>query len=89
MRIVIGKRKKDDAEEQGQDATLSVVKSLMDEEVCLTEEREKLLTLRGGLQLQAKERIETVTSSIQKLKDEVSELRLQCEQLKDFISSSK
>jgi pyridoxine 5'-phosphate synthase PdxJ len=89
MRIVIGKRKKDETEEQGQDATLSVVKSLMSEEVCLTEQRDELLTLRGGLQLQAKERIETVTSSIQKLKNEVSELRLQCEQLKEFISNSK
>lgn len=85
----MGKRKKDETEEQGQDATLSVIKSLMDEEVCLTEQRDELLTLRGGLQLQAKERIETVTSSTQKLKNEVSELRLQCEQLREFISDSK
>jgi pyridoxine 5'-phosphate synthase PdxJ len=89
MRIVSGKHKKDDAEEQGQDATLPVIKSLMDEEVCLTEQRDELLTLKGGLELQAKEKIETVTSSIQKLKNEVSELRIQREQLKEFISNSK
>ncbi len=61
----------------------------MDEEVCLTEQRDELLNLKTGLQQQAKEKIETVTKSIQKLKNEVSELRLQCEQLKEFISNSK
>ncbi|HVP16078.1 MAG TPA: hypothetical protein VMT42_01780 [candidate division Zixibacteria bacterium] len=82
------RRKKDETEKQGESATSSVVKSLMDEEVSLTEQRDRLLTLKGQLQLKAKEKIETVTSSIQKLKNQVSELRLQCEQLQEFISKS-
>lgn len=89
MRIVLGRRKKEETEEQGENTALSVIKSLRDEELCLTEQRDELLTLKGDLKLQAKEKIETVTSSIQKLKNEVSELRLQCEQLKEFISNSK
>jgi uncharacterized membrane-anchored protein YitT (DUF2179 family) len=88
-----GRSKKNKTEEQGESATLSVIQSQMaralDEELCLTEQRDELLTLKGGLELQAKEKIETVTSSIQKLKNEVSELRLHCEQLKEFISNSK
>jgi uncharacterized protein YydD (DUF2326 family) len=62
---------------------------LTDEELDLTEQRDELLTLKGGLQHQAKEKIETVTSSIKKLKNEVSELKLQCEQLREFISYSR
>jgi len=89
MRGLLGRRKKDETEEQGKDATSSVVKSLMDEEVCLTEQRDRLLTLKEQLQLKAKEKIETVTSNIRQLKNQVSELRLQCEQLKEFISNSK
>jgi len=88
MRNLLERRKKDETEKQGESATSSVVKSLMDEEVSLTEQRDRLLTLKGQLQLKAKEKIETVTSSIQKLKNQVSELRLQCEQLQEFISKS-
>ena len=87
-RIVLGRGKKDEAEDQRESATSSVVKSLMDEEASLTEQRDRLLSLKEQLQLKAKEKIEGVTGNIQKLKNQVSELRLQCEQLKDFISKS-
>jgi len=74
------------SEQANEDAvTSSVIKSLMKEEASLTEQRDRLLTLKEQLQLKAKEKIETLTSSIQKLKNQVSELRLQCEQLKEFI----
>ena len=89
MKVVLGRSKKDEVEEQGEQGALSVIKSLMDEELCLIEQRDELLTLKGELKLQAKERIEAVTGNIQKLKHEVSELKLQCEQLKQFISDSK
>lgn len=88
MGILLGRRRKDETGEQGE-STTSVIKSLMDEEVCLTEERDKLLTLKEELQHRAKEKIETVTSSIQELKNQVYELRLECEQLREFISNSK
>ena len=86
---MLGRSKKNEAEEQSESATLSVIKNLMDEEVCLTGKRDELLTLKRELQLKAKDKIETVTSSIQKLKSEVQELTVQCEQLKQFISNSK
>jgi hypothetical protein len=89
LRTMSGRRNKDKTEEQGENATLSVIMRLTDEELGLTEQRDELLTLKGGLQHQAKEKIETVTSSIQKLKNEVSELKLQCEQLREFISYSR
>jgi len=88
MKNLLERRKKDETEKQGESATSSVIKSLMNEEVSLTEQRDRLLTLKGQLQFKAKEKIETVTSSIQKLKNQVSELRLQCEQLQEFISKS-
>jgi hypothetical protein len=88
MKNLLERRKKDETEKQGESATSSVIKSLMNEEVSLTEQRDRLLTLKEQLQLKAKEKIETVTSSIQKLKNQVSELRLQCEQLQEFISKS-
>jgi len=96
MRELLQRHKKDETEEKTEDipeekgdsATSSVIKSLMDEEVSLTEQRDRLLNLKGQLQLKAKEKIETVTSSIQKLKNQVSELRLECEQLKEFISKT-
>jgi chromosome segregation ATPase len=89
LRTMSGSRNKDKTEEQGEKATLSVIMKLTDEELDLTEQRDELLTLKGGLQHQAKEKIETVTSSIKKLKNEVSELKLQCEQLREFISYSR
>ena len=89
LRTMSGRRNKDKTEEQGEKATLSVIMKLTDEELDLTEQRDELMTLKGGLQHQAKEKIETVTSSIKKLKNEVSELKLQCEQLREFISYSR
>jgi hypothetical protein len=89
LRTMSGSRNKDKTVEQGEKATLSVIMKLTDEELGLTEQRDELLTLKGGLQHQAKEKIETVTSSIKKLKNEVSELKLQCEQLREFISYSR
>jgi len=82
--------KKKEIEEQstnGKDP-LSNLRELEKEEISLMEEKGQLLALKEKLQLKAEEKIEIMKLRIQTLKDEISELRHQCEELQNSVSLS-
>ena len=58
-----------------------MLQKLKSEEVHLMEERQKLESLKEKLEAKAKEEIETKKNSIQKLKGEIIELKVTCEEL--------
>jgi len=65
---------------------LMVLRGLEKEEVSLMEEKRDLLALKEKLQLKAVEKIEIMKRRIQTLKNEISELRHQCEELENSVS---
>jgi len=82
--------KKKEIEEQstnGKDP-LSNLRELEKEEISLMEEKGQLLALKEKLQLKAEEKIEIMKLRIQTLKNEISELRSQCEELQNSVSLS-
>jgi predicted RNase H-like nuclease (RuvC/YqgF family) len=67
---------------------LVILRELEKEEVSLMEEKRELLALKEKLQLKANEKIEIMKLRTQTLKNEISELRRQCEELEKFVSAS-
>jgi len=67
---------------------LVILRELEKEEISLMQEKRELLALKEKLQLKAEERIEIMRLRTQTLKNEISELRHQCEELEKFISST-
>jgi hypothetical protein len=55
-------------------------------EVSLMEEKRELLALKEKLQIKAEEKIEIMNLRMQTLKNEISELRHQCEELENSVS---
>jgi len=80
--------KKKAVEEQGETGQepLMVLRELEKEEVSLMEEKRELLALKEKLQLKAEEKIEIMKRRLQTLKNEMSELRHQCEELENSVS---
>jgi len=80
--------KKKAVEEQGETGQepLMVLRELEKEEVSLMEEKRELLALKEKLQLKAEEKIEIMKRRLQTLKNEISELRHQCEELENSVS---
>jgi len=66
---------------------LSVLRELEKEEVSLMEEKRELLALKEKLQLKAQEKIEIMKRKVQTLQSEISELRHQCEELENSVST--
>jgi len=59
---------------------------LEQEEFSLMEENRELLALKEKLQIKADEKIEIMNRRMQTLKNEISELRHQCEELENSVS---
>jgi len=82
--------KKKEIEEQssnGKDPLL-ILRELEKEEISLMEEKGQLLALKEKLQLKAEEKIEIMKLRVQTLRNEISELRGQCEELQNSVSLS-
>jgi len=81
--------KKKEIEEQGNgQEPLSILRELEKEEFSLMEEKRELSALKEKLKLKAEEKIGIVKQRIQTLKNEISELRHQCEELESYVSLS-
>ena len=66
-----------------------VLQQLTEEEANLIEERKRMQILKEKLQSNVKRNIDEKTKNIQKLRDEIKDLRLSCEGLNKTISCSK
>jgi len=84
--VSIFKKKEIEEQGNGEEEPLLVLRGLEKEECSLMEEKRDLLALKEKLQLKVKEKIEVMKCSIQTLKNEISELRRQCEELEDSVS---
>jgi len=62
------------------------LRGLEKEEFSLMEEKRELLALKEKLQLKAEVQIDIMKRRIQTLKNEISELRHQCEELQNSVS---
>lgn len=65
-----------------------VLEKLMKEETSLKQEKRELTALKKELWPKAMERCEITIERIQKLKNEVSALRQQCEELRRYVSQT-
>jgi len=81
------RRKEIQEQVSDEEDSLSVLRGLENEEISLMEEKRELLALKEKLQLKAKEKIEIMKSRIQALKNEILELRHQCEELENSVST--
>ena len=63
-----------------EDANL-VLQKLSSEEANLMEERQNLASLKEKLQLKVQEKIELKKNNVQKIRDEIKELKFSCEEL--------
>jgi hypothetical protein len=86
--VNIFKRNDEEQYDEQDEESLLVLQDLEKEEFSLMEEKRELLALKEKLQLKAQEAIEMMKHRIQTLKDEISELKQQCEQLESYVSSS-
>jgi len=82
------RRKEIEEQISQEEDSLSVLRELEKEEISLMEEKRELLALKEKLQLKAKEKIEIMKRRIQALQSEVSELRHQCEELENSVSTN-
>jgi len=81
-------KKKEIEQGSGEEEPLLVLRGLEKEEISLMEEKGQLLALKEKLQLKVEEKIEIMKLRIQTLKNEISELRHQCEELESSVSLS-
>jgi len=86
--VSIFKKKTIEEQSDGGEEPLLVLRGLENEEISLMEEKRELLALKEKLQLKAEEKIEIIRRRIQTLKNEISELRHQCEELENSMSLS-
>jgi len=84
--VSIFKKKEIEEQGNGEEEPLLVLRGLEKEEISLMEEKRELLALKEKLQLKAEEKIEIMKLRIQTLKNEISELRHQCEELENSVS---
>jgi len=84
--VSIFKKKEIEEQSYSKEEPLSVLRELEKEEVSLMEEKRDLLALKEKLQIKAEERIEIMRLRIQTLRNEVSEMRHNCEELEKSIA---
>jgi hypothetical protein len=85
MVSIFKKKAVEELSDSGEEPLL-VLRGLEKEEVSLMEEKRELLALKEKLQLKAEEKIDIMKRRMQTLKNEVSELRHQCEELENSVS---
>ena len=66
-----------------------VLQKLKSEESYLTEEKQKLQSLKEKLSTKAKEEIEIRNDSIRKLKEEITDLKVTCDKLTKALNSDQ
>ena len=64
-----------------------LLKELSSEETKLIEEKQNLASLKEKLQLKIREKIEGKKNNIQKLRDEIKELKFSCEELTQTLKA--
>lgn len=84
--VSIFKKKAVEVQSDSLEEPLVVLRGLEKEEVSLMEEKRELLALKEKLQIKAEEKIEIMNRRMQTLKNEISELRHQCEELENSVS---
>jgi len=84
--VSIFKKKAVEEQRDSGEEPLMVLRGLEKEEVSLMEEKRELLALKEKLQIKAEEKIEIMNRRMQTLKNEISELRHQCEELENSVS---
>jgi len=84
--VSIFKKKTVEEQSDSGEEPLAVLRGLEKEEVSLMEEKRELLALKEKLQIKADEKIEIMNRRMQTLKNEISELRHQCEELENSVS---
>jgi len=84
--VSIFKKKTVEEQSDSGEEPLAVLRGLEKEEVSLMEEKRELLALKEKLQIKADEKIEIMNRRMQTLKNEITELRHQCEELENSVS---
>jgi len=84
--VSIFRRKEIEEQCNEEDESLLILEELEKEEFSLMEEKKELLALKEKLRLKAQETIEMMKHRIQTLRDEISELQRQCEELERYVS---
>jgi len=84
--VSIFRRKEIEEQCNEEDESLLILEELEKEEFSLMEEKRELLALKEKLRLKAQETIEMMKHRIQTLRDEISELQRQCEELERYVS---
>jgi len=84
--VSIFKKKTVEEQRDSGEEPLAVLRGLEKEEVSLMEEKRELLALKEKLQIKADEKIEIMNRRMQTLKNEISGLMHQCEELENSVS---
>jgi hypothetical protein len=66
----------------------SALEEMQNEEASLREEKEQLLTLKQQLQQNVHKEIELTKNNIEKLKAEIADMKIECEELIRFVNAS-
>ena len=64
-----------------------ILQNLIRAELTLTEEKKKLETIKEQLALEVQKRIENKKSNIQKLRAEITDLKLTCDELSKLLQT--
>ena len=65
----------------------SALEKMQTEEVSLREEKEQLLMLKQQLQSKVQKEIELTRTNIEKLKAEIADMKIECEELIRFVNT--
>ena len=84
--VSIFKKKTIEEQSNNGEEPLVVLRGLENEEISLMEEKRGLLALKEKLQFKVEEKTEIMKRSIQTLRNELLELRHQCEELENSVS---
>lgn len=84
--VSIFKKRTVEEQRDSREEPLAILRRLEKEEVSLMEEKRELLALKEKLQIKADEKIEIMNRRMQALKNEISELRHQSEEIENSVS---
>ena len=76
-------------EESNEEDPHIVLQNLTRAESTLLEEKKKLVTMKAKLDLEVKKEIKNKMSNIQKLRDEISNMKFSCDEVSKLLQSSK
>ena len=84
--VSIFKKRTVEEQRDSREEPLAILRRLEKEEVSLMEEKRELLALKEKLQIKTDEKIEIMNHRMQTLKNEISELRHQSEEIENSVS---